>query len=203
VIAVPLHEAAGEQPHDAELIRRSLRVPEQFALLFDRYAAQLHRYAARRLGSSAADDIVAETFLAAFRRRDRYDLGRGCARPWLYGIATTLIARQRRGEVRLYRALARTGLDPLVEPVDEQVVSRVAAQAQQRALAEALAQLAQGERDVLLLVAWGELSYEEAAQALTVPLGTVRSRLARARAKVRALLGEPTVTDTSKEAGNG
>jgi len=192
-----------DEPHDAELISRSLRVPEQFAALFDRYASQLHHYAARRLGASAADDIVAETFLAAFRRRDGYDLNGRCARPWLYGIATTLIARQRRGEVRLYRALARTGLDPLGEPVDEQVVSRVAAQAQRRALAEALAQLSQGERDVLLLVAWGEFSYEEAAQALTVPLGTVRSRLARARAKVRAALGEPSVTDTSKETGNG
>lgn len=196
-MAIPLHPSAVEEPHDAELIRRSLGVPEQFAALFDRYAAQLHRYAARRLGASAADDIVAETFLAAFRRRHGYDLSRLCARPWLYGIATTLIARQRRGEVRLYRALSRSGLDPLGEPVDEQVVSRVAAQAQQRVLAEALARLSQGERDVLLLVAWGELSYEEAAQALAVPLGTVRSRLARARAKVRTALAGSTVTDTT------
>lgn len=198
-MAIPLHEPAVGEPHDAELIRRSLTVPEQFAALFDRYAAQLHHYAARRLGSSAADDVVAETFLAAFRHRDRYDPNRRCARPWLYGIATTLIARQRRGEVRLYRALARTGLDPVGEPVDERVVAQLAARAQRRALGEALARLPQGERDVLLLVAWGELSYEEVARALGVPLGTVRSRLHRARARVRAVLGEATANDTSEE----
>jgi len=130
------------QPSDAELIERSWGEPEAFAVLFDRYAADIHHYAARRLGTGDADDLVAETFLAAFRRRTSYDTARTRTRPWLYGIATTLIARQRRSEQRLYRALARTGVDPLPEPMAEVVVRWVAAQQQQRLLAAALAGLA-------------------------------------------------------------
>jgi RNA polymerase sigma-70 factor (ECF subfamily) len=190
--SVPLPEPDTQQPTDATLIEQSLVEPEVFAVLFDRYAADIHHYAARRLGASAADDLVAETFLAAFRRRSSYDTGRSQARPWLYGIATTLIARQRRSEERLYRALARTGLDPLPEPIADQVVRRVAAQAQQRRLALALAGLSPADREVLLLLAWGGLSYAEIAEALGVPVGTVRSRLHRARGKVRAVLGDAT-----------
>ncbi|WP_371781508.1 RNA polymerase sigma factor [Streptosporangium subroseum] len=175
---------------DAELIRRSVGDPEQFAALFDRYARQIHLYAARRIGAQAADDIVAETFLAAFRRRDSYDPSFPLARPWLYGIATTLIARHRRQEERMLRALGRTGVDPLPEPMDDTVVSRVAAHDNTRELAGALASLSRGDRDVLLLVAWEDLSYEEVAQALGIPLGTVRSRLHRARKKARSALGD-------------
>jgi len=152
--SLPVPAPELQPPSDATLIERSLAEPEVFAVLFDRYAADIHHYAARRLGASAADDLVAETFLAAFRRRSGYDTGRSQARPWLYGIAATLIARQRRSEQRLYRALARTGLDPLPEPIADQVVRRVAAQGQQRHLAAALAGLSGAEREVLLLLAW-------------------------------------------------
>ncbi|MER5423433.1 RNA polymerase sigma factor [Streptosporangium roseum] len=175
---------------DAELIRRSADDPEQFAALFDRYARQIHLYAARRIGTQAADDIVAETFLAAFRRRDSYDQSFPLARPWLYGIATTLIARHRRQEKRMLRALSRTGVDPLPEPVADTVISRVAARDRERELAGALASMSRGDRDVLLLVAWEDLSYEEVAQALGIALGTVRSRLHRARKKARIALGD-------------
>jgi RNA polymerase sigma factor (sigma-70 family) len=174
---------------DAELIRRSRDDPEQFAALFDRYAHQIHHYVARRLNTQAADDITAETFLTAFRRRDSYDLARPLARPWLYGIATTLVARHRRDERRFLRALSRTGADPLPEPMADTVISRVAAQEEERRIAKALAGLSRGDRDVLLLVAWGDLSYEEVAQALGVPVGTVRSRLHRARKKARTVFG--------------
>jgi RNA polymerase sigma-70 factor, ECF subfamily len=189
-----------QQPSDAKLIEQSLAEPEVFAVLFDRYAADIHHYAARRLGASAADDLVAETFLAAFRRRTSYDTSRSQARPWLYGIATTLIARQRRSEQRLYRALARTGVDPLPEPIADQVVRRVAAQGQQRRLAAALAGLSPADREVLLLVAWGGLSYEEIAEAVAVPVGTVRSRLHRARRKVREALANAEQSRTTEEA---
>jgi RNA polymerase sigma-70 factor (ECF subfamily) len=189
-----------QQPSDAKLIEQSLAEPEVFAVLFDRYAADIHHYAARRLGASAADDLVAETFLAAFRRRTSYDTSRSQARPWLYGIATTLIARQRRSEQRLYRALARTGVDPLPEPIADQVVRRVAAQGQQRRLAAALAGLSPADREVLLLVAWGGLSYEEIAEAVAVPVGTVRSRLHRARRKVREALANAEQFRATEEA---
>ncbi|MET9063832.1 RNA polymerase sigma factor [Streptosporangium sandarakinum] len=186
-----------EEDGDAELIRRSHDDPEWFAGIFDRYVRQIHRYAARRLGTQAADDIAAETFLIAFRRRASYDLTQRLARPWLYGIATRLIARHRRGEERFLRALCRTGQDPLPEPMADAVVDRVAAQEKDRVLAGALAGLSRGDRDVLLLVAWGDLSYEEVAEALGIPVGTVRSRLHRARRKTRASLGndDPTRQD--------
>lgn len=173
---------------DAALIAQSLGNPERFGVLFDRHAPAIFRYVARRLGPDAADDVVAETFLAAFRQRQRYDHGRGGARPWLYGIATNLIGRHRRDEVRFFRAIARTGVDPAAEPVADEVTQRVAALAVSRQLAAAMAGLPRGQRDVLMLAASG-LSYQEAAQALGVPVGTVSSRLVRARTKVRDALG--------------
>jgi len=178
---------------DAALIARSLHAPECFGVLFDRHAPAIGRYVARRLGPDAADDLVAETFLVAFRRRGHYDLTHGDARPWLYGIATRLIGRHRRQEVRFFRAIARTGVDPAAEPIADQVTDRIAAQAARGELAAALAQLSQGQRDVLWLVASG-LGYEETALALEVPVGTVSSRLVRARRKVREALGgrDPT-----------
>lgn len=174
---------------DADLIRRSIDHPEQFAGLFDRYVEQIHRYVARRLGVQAADDIVAETFLTAFRCRAAYDHARPLARPWLYGIATNLIARHRRDEERFLRALSRTGVEPLPEPMADAVIGRVAAQEEDRRLAGALTGLSKGDRDVLLLVAVGELAYEEVSEALGIPVGTVRSRLHRARKKAKAALG--------------
>jgi RNA polymerase sigma factor (sigma-70 family) len=175
---------------DAEIVAQSLEQPELFALLYDRYAPDIHRYATRRLGDSAADDITADTFLVAFRIRSRYDLTRPNARPWLYGIAGNLIGKQRRTEVRALRALARTGQDPVAASWGEYWVedtdSRIAAQGP---LAGALAALTAGDRHVLLLVAWAELTYQEVAEALDIPVGTVRSRLNRARRKVRTALG--------------
>ncbi|ROO89964.1 RNA polymerase sigma-70 factor (ECF subfamily) [Actinocorallia herbida] len=184
---------------DGELIRLSVDAPERFAEVFDRYARDVHGYVVRRLGPAHADDVVAETFLIAFRRRARYDTSRENARPWLYGIATNLVARHHRAEKRFLRALERTGVDPVAAAFDDGVVDRVAAGAQQRALAGALAGLSRGERDVLLLIAWGGLGYEEVAGTLGIAIGTVRSRLHRGRAKVRAALGgaDPTA-DTDK-----
>src|SRR5690242_10860594 len=184
---------------DAALITRSLHAPECFGALFDRHAPAISRYIARRLGPDAAEDLVAETFLAAFRRRGRYDAAQADARPWLYGIATRLIGRHRRDEVRFFRAIARTGVDPAAEPVADQVTDRVAAQAARRELAAALAGLSRGQRDVLLLVASG-LGYQEAALALGVPAGTVSSRLVRARRKVREALGGQDPTDPGRDA---
>jgi RNA polymerase sigma-70 factor (ECF subfamily) len=169
---------------------RSVADPEQFAVVFRRHAPDIHRYVVRRLGPGAADDVVAETFLTAFRLRSRYQPDRPDARPWLYGIATNLIGRHRRAEVRQYRALARTGLDPVTESFADRADERVSAGRESRRLAAALAGLPAGHRNALLLVAWGDLSYEEAALALGVPVGTVRSRLSRARGKLRRALGE-------------
>ena len=184
---------------DAALIERSWHEPEAFAALYDRHAAPIHRFAGRRLGDQMADDVVGETFLAAFRRRDRYDLRRADARPWLYGIAANVIGKHRRAEVRMLRAFARTGADPVADGYADRVDSRVCAGAVQRDLAAALAALSAGDRDVLLLIAWADLSYEETAAALGIPVGTVRSRLNRARRKVREALGGQDPTSSNQE----
>ncbi|MFD3622134.1 RNA polymerase sigma factor [Streptomyces sp. NPDC058676] len=187
-------------PEDAQVVAQSLEEPELFARLYDRYAPDIHRYVERRLGVGAADDITAETFLIAFRLRSRYDTTRPNARPWLYGIAGNLIGKQRRAEVRALRALARTGHDPVAETWSERADDRVTAQAAQAPLAGALAALSVGDRHVLLLVAWADLTYTEVSEALGIPVGTVRSRLNRARRKVRSALGaDPAFTlDTTE-----
>jgi len=174
---------------DAAVIQLSRHEPEHFTELFRRHAPHIQRYVVRRLGPDAADDIVAETFLLAFRQRDSYDHTRLDARPWLYGIATNLIGRHRRAEIRLYRALARTGADPVTEAFTDQVDARVSAGTASRRLAAGLARLPEELRDTLLLVTWGDLTYAEAATALGVPVGTVRSRVSRARGKLRRTLG--------------
>jgi len=181
---------------DAGVIEESLTEPERFAVLFDRHSAEIHHYAARRLGGENADDVVAETFLAAFRKRFGYDMTRPDARPWLYGIATNAIREHRRGEMRRNRLLARAPDPGPAESFDDRSAARITAQALQPRLAAVLARLTAEERDLLLLVAWAELSYEEAARALGIPVGTVRSRLHRLRAKVRRGLGgiDPTAT---------
>lgn len=188
---------AGSDADDAAVIQLSRREPEHFTVLFRRHAPHIQRYVVRRLGQDAADDIVAETFLLAFRQRHSYDQTRADARPWLYGIATNLIGRHRRAETRLYRALARTGADPVMESFTDRVDDRVSASTASRRLAVGLTRLSKELRDTLLLVAWGDLSYAEAATALGVPVGTVRSRVSRARSKLRRTLGgtNPAASD--------
>ena len=176
--------------YDATVIALSRHDPEQFTELFRRHAPHIQRYVVRRLGPDLADDIVAETFLLAFRQRDRYDLARTDARPWLYGIATNLIGHHRRSEIRQYRALARTGADPVTESFTDRVDDRVSAEVASRRLAAALARLSAELRDTMLLAAWSDLSYEQIAVALGVPTGTVRSRLSRARSKLRQTMGD-------------
>lgn len=178
---------------DAAVIEASLRRPERFAGIFDRHAAHIHRYLARRLGRQVADDLVAETFLAAFGQRDRYDLARPDAGPWLYGIATNLARQHVRTEVREYRLRASVGVEPDPDGHADRVAAQVTAAAMRRLLAAALAGLSEGDREVLLLVAWEGLMYDEVAEALAIPVGTVRSRLHRARRQVRAALTKEAV----------
>jgi RNA polymerase sigma-70 factor (ECF subfamily) len=180
---------------DAVVIGDSQRDASRFAVIYQRYAEQLYRYAYRRVGPRFAEDVVAETFLAAFRRRDAYDLSRPDARPWLFGIITREIARRRRAEDARYRAIARSGGGDHVRGFADDVTASVAAQATRAALAEALRGLSPGDRDVLLLVAWNDFSYEEVARTLGIKLGTVRSRLHRARRKVREALGDTNPID--------
>ena len=167
---------------------------ERFGELFDRHCTALYDYGVRRVGRDLAEDLVSETFLVAFTRRDRYDVTAPSARPWLFGILTNLLRSHRRTEVRGLRAFARVGVDPLggatrlTEPFADQVDERLDADAAARSLAGALAALPRDQRDVLLLHVWAGMNYAEIAAALGVPPGTVRSRLHRAKERLRRAL---------------
>jgi RNA polymerase sigma factor (sigma-70 family) len=178
----------GADPPDSAIISRSLTDPEQFSLLFRRHAPVIQRYVTRRIGPHEADDVVAETFLAAFRQRASYRDGTPDARPWLYGIATNMVRRHWRTEVKQLRLLARTDTDPVLADFTQRVDESVSAASTSAALAAGLAGLPAAQRDALLLVAWGGLTYEQVAAATGVPLGTVQSRISRARRRLRATL---------------
>ncbi|MBE1531632.1 RNA polymerase sigma factor [Actinomadura algeriensis] len=181
----------GERASDADLAEEFRRDPGRFTAVHERYFRDIYRYASSRLGAQEAEDVAAETFCVAFGGRDRFDPERGGLRSWLFGIATNLIARHRRTEARRYRALARTVTDsPVVGSHEDRVLTSVAAARMRPALAKALTRLNQGERDVVLLVALGGLGYDEVAQALNIPQGTVGSRLSRARKKLHKAIGQ-------------
>jgi len=173
---------------DAHLIARSCKEPHVFAALYDRHYRAIAGFLHRRVEHALADELAAETFLQAFAARERYDTTRADARPWLYGIAANLLRRHHRSEQRRLRAYARA-VDPSRVSSFDEVDARLDAVAAQGALANVLLALGPGERDVLLLHAWAELRYEQIAEALGIPVGTVRSRLNRARRVACELLG--------------
>ena len=189
-----------EDLSDAAVIAASLDDPVRFGAIFDRHATVLHRYLVRRLGPDEAEGMVGEIFRIAFEKRASYDLDRSLARPWLYGIASNLLARHRHGEARRLDATARlvntsVAASDLLADIDARIdASRLWAD-----VAAAIASLPQGERDTLLLFAWEGMPYDQIAAALDVPVGTVRSRLNRARGRLRELVGaseEEQVTAT-------
>jgi RNA polymerase sigma factor (sigma-70 family) len=171
---------------DAELLAQASQLPELFAIVFDRHFATIHRYLERRVGREGADELSGEVFRIAFEQRRRFRPLHDSALPWLYGLATNLLLKRWRGDARAARALARLqaasrNSDGELDGADD----RLSAAAARMQLLEALAALEPGDRDVIVLVAWEELSYQEVAAALDLPLGTVRSRLNRARRTLR------------------
>jgi RNA polymerase sigma-70 factor, ECF subfamily len=180
---------------DAELIRRSQREPEAFGHVFDRHVATVHAFAQRRIGRDLAEEVTAETFARGFEARGRYDSVHGNALPWLLGIASNLLRRHWRTERRRLDAYARAARHerPGEAPDVDGAVLR------------AVARLPRRQREVLLLAAWADLGYAEIAQALDLPIGTVRSRLARARSALGAdasLGPPPAVLAEAKEASH-
>jgi len=175
---------------DAALLARSRAEPDAFIAIFERHFDSVHRYLHRRIGRDLADELAAETFVRAFSQRAAFEPQQDDALPWLYGIATNLLRRHRRSEERRLRAYARSGRDNVVELDEDALADRLDAVGQARVIAAALASLAADERDVICLVALAGLTHEQTAAALAVPLGTVASRLHRARARLRPLLRE-------------
>jgi RNA polymerase sigma factor (sigma-70 family) len=189
---------------DAELILRSQTDPASFAGIFDRHHAELYRYLRRRVGAGLAADLAAETFVTAFARRGAYRACSADARPWLYGIAHNLLRNHLRTERRQFAAYARHGADPLADPDASGAFAAADMRADSAAvsakLAQILAAMAARDRDVLLLFAWAGMSYAEIGQALKIPVGTVRSRLNRARHQLRAVASTESVNFTEREA---
>jgi len=170
---------------DSAIIRDSLTEPARFATLYDRHARRLYRFLAARLGAHAAEDVLSETFLVAFRARARFDLTIDNSGPWLFGIATRLARRHRRLEARHLAAVNAGRPDESYDPTPAAEDALDAAR-DVAAMRSRLLRLHQRDRDALLLYAWADLSYEQIAAALEIPVGTVRSRLNRARRILRA-----------------
>ncbi len=165
--------------------------PLDLGVAFEQHFDAIHRFIGRRLGSGAADDLAAHVFAEAVAGAARFDPRRGAVRPWLFGIATNVMRRHRRREAAMWRAYARSGADPaFIDPAPRD---------DERAVALALATLRPSERDALLLFAWADLTYEEIAVALAVPVGTVRSRLNRARTRLRRELAPLVALDIEGE----
>jgi RNA polymerase sigma-70 factor (ECF subfamily) len=178
--------AAIEIESDAAVMARSLRDPAAFATVFDRHWARLHTFCTARAGA-AGEDIAAETFRIAFDERRRFDARHGLLRPWLFGIATNLLRHHFRSAERGQRARLRARSSEIDFEAHD-ALGRIEAESLGPALAAALDTLPTGDREALLLLAWAGLEYGEIALALAVPVGTVRSRIHRARTRVRAHL---------------
>jgi RNA polymerase sigma factor (sigma-70 family) len=177
------------QESDSRVIEESLVNPAGFAVLFDRHYERIWRYVCRRAGPVVADELASETFLRAFAARARYDRRQVNASPWLYGIATNLLRGHRRAEARQMRAYARAAGPVETHGGLDGVEHRVDAAAWAPSVVAALASLKRVDRDAVLLLALADLDYEAIAIATGVPVGTVRSRLNRARRQLQHKLG--------------
>lgn len=192
-----LNRRAVKRASDAEVIAQSLDDGEKFVELYERHSSRLFSYLSRRFPDALAQDLTAETFVTAFENRRRFDQTYADAAPWLFGIAANVSRRHFRDEVKQLKLASHVGLS-VVEP-DSAAESddRIDAANSAEALTDALASMSDPQREVLTLWVWGDLKYEEIATALDVPIGTVRSRLARAREELRSAL-EPIDTTVPK-----
>lgn len=174
---------------DADLIERSVRgQPEAFVAVIERHEVAVHGYLARRAGRQAADDLLAEVWARAFAGRAGYRVCHADAGPWLYGIARNLLASYWQATVRAGMPELACAVTYLSDDPWDDVIDRIDSAASSRALLPALRALPPAERDVLLLVAWEQLTPAEAATVLGIPPGTARSRLHRARVALRLAL---------------
>lgn len=182
----------GREPSDGAVFAQSVSEPQVFTIIFDRYYRSVYGYLSRRAGRTVADDLAAETFTRAFERRSAYETTTARALPWLLGIAINLLAHHRRSAGRQLRALAALEEPDRFERIEDAATRRADAGSARESLVQAVEQLDDGDREALLLYAWGELTYAEIAAVLGIPIGTIRSRLNRARRRIREELEPPT-----------
>jgi RNA polymerase sigma factor (sigma-70 family) len=181
----PIRSAARS---DAELLRSFGGSACAFREFYDRHVRDVRRFLRAQVGDDLADDLTAETFVVVLRRAHEYRATATTARAWLLGIAANLARRNRRTDTRRTRLASR--LAPPRVGAEDRSFDRIDMGEDRAPLRDALSRLATGEREVLLLIALGELSYEEVAAVLGVRVGTVRSRLHRARLQMRVALEE-------------
>lgn len=174
---------------DAVDVHASLAEPERFGAIFDRHHFVVWTYLARLGGREVADDLAGEVFVQAFACRAAYDTDRGAVRPWLYGIATNLWRGRARSAARGAAAMRR--MESLAGSLTtdlEEVADAMDVERSYRQVMAAMERMDDADRSIVVLYAWEELSYAEIAAVLGVPVGTVRSRLSRARGRLRELV---------------
>ena len=173
----------------SEAVLASIDHAHHFEAVFEQYHRTIHEYLARSVGPDRADEYAGDVFVAAFDARVRYDPRLGSVRGWLFGIAANIRRNRARSDWRSRRAWDRVGVERDADEGGYEVVEESLDYGKELAwVADFLRELADIDRDVLVLYAWGELTYAEIAQALGVEVGTVRSRLARARGRLRELI---------------
>ena len=171
---------------DCDLLAMAGSKPEAFGELFKRHSRSVYAYCARRTGNlDLAEDLTSVVFMEAFRRRRKLQLSSKSALPWLIGVANNVIRNAERSLRRYRSALDRIPVPANGVSSEEDAMERLGAQEALASALEAISALTQGEQDVVLLVLWSEFTYADAATALSIPVGTVRSRLASARAKFK------------------
>lgn len=187
---------------DGEVILASRHRPELFEIIFERHHRAVSRFAAGRIGYDLAGDVASETFVRAFARRSRFRTERDSALPWLFGIAANVIRERHRKSVRRYgaylRALSYQGSDD--HRFEAEAADRVDAGSRVRELAVALGALTDDEYQVFMLLAIAEFTYTDISDYLGIPVGTVRSRIHRARRKLRELMDAERPTTGSSTA---
>jgi RNA polymerase sigma-70 factor (ECF subfamily) len=178
-------------PNDAELWRLAARGDASaFGVLFERHSRAVYNFCFRRTGDwTVAEDLTSVVFLEAWRRRGEVRLKDGRALPWLLGVAVNVLRNRRRSERRHRAALERLPIQRAVDFADD-ADGRLDDELRMRATLRTIAKLPRREQEVLALCVWSGLSYEDAALALNLPVGTVRSRLSRARVRVRELMND-------------
>jgi RNA polymerase sigma-70 factor (ECF subfamily) len=186
-------------PSDADLVRRTTHGDrEAFAVLYRRHQATIFRFARFMTGcDAAAEDVVQDVFLALMRDAARYDAGRAALSTYLYGVARHLTRRQLLRQ-RRFVALDALGMEREPEPIaandpDADVLRRGA----MRQLRRAILALPSRYREVVVLCDLEEVSYADAAATIGCPVGTIRSRLHRARQMLSHRLSA-----TGTESGN-
>jgi RNA polymerase sigma factor (sigma-70 family) len=192
---------ADDSLSDAELIAASWEQPETFEAIFERHLDAVFRYLSVRVGRDDAQDLAGEVFTRAFQARRRFRLEFGSARPWLLGIAANLVRQRARRLRRRERALLRLrSWQPATSDESDELAKRADASAARGQLAAAFATLTSGEREIVALHVFGGLSHSEIARSLHLPVGTVKSRMARALHKLREQIGPEWRTEWSGEA---